>query len=550
MASSAAGAGSRRRRLGAWGFEGESFPPSQSLLQWLTERLGDPVPYPRFDPSSFRPQEPRSLPRLTGDLSQEPLDRLAHARGQGLPDLLRLRAGAVSTLPDAVVKPGSALEVDQILEQCSSAEVRIVPWGGGTSVTGGVNIPVGSFPIISLDMERLSDLEELDLESGLATFGTGVAGPEIEAQLAPHGLTLGHFPQSWELSTLGGWIATRATGQESLAHGGIDRMLAGVEAVAPAGELRLPAVPSNASGPDLRQLLLGSEGRLGILTRATVRVRRRPERLQVEAVLLPSWEEGLEAVRELTQDRLPLQLLRLSDEPETEVALRTGLAQHGYVAPLVRGWIRLRGIKGSGCLLLCGAAGGVDETEATLDRAAGALHRHGAVALGRRPGRRWLEDRFRHPYLRDSLLDRGIATDTLETAASWSSLPSLARTVRHALESALQDEQESTAVLCHLSHPYADGASLYFTFFFLASPDFEAALTRWARLKRRATAALLQAGGTLTHHHGIGRWHAPWLAREIGEPGRRVLEAAARALDPLDLLNPQALLDPEDRLEV
>ena len=312
----------------------------------------------------------------------------------------------------------------------------------------------------------------------------------------------------------------------------------------------LVAVPSTASGPDLRQLLLGSEGRLGILTRATVRVRRRPECLQVEAVLLPTWEEGLEAVRELTQDRLPLQLLRLSDEPETEVALRTGLAQHDYVAPLVRGWFRLRGIKGSGCLLLCGAAGGADETEATLDRAAGILHRHGAVALGRRPGHRWLEDRFRHPYLRDSLLDRGIATDTLETAASWSSLPSLARTVRHALESALHDEQESTAVLCHLSHPYADGASLYFTFFFLASPDFEAALTRWARLKRRATAALLQAGGTLTHHHGIGRWHAPWLAREIGEPGRRVLEAAARALDPLDLLNPQALLDPEDRLEV
>jgi alkyldihydroxyacetonephosphate synthase len=269
----------------------------------------------------------------------------------------------------------------------------------------------------------------------------------------------------------------------------------------------------------------------------------------VESLLLPTWEEGLEAVRELSQKRLPLQLLRLSDEPETEVALRTGLANHAVVAPLLRTWIRLRGIRGSGCLMLCGAAGSPGQAEASLDRAAGILRHHGAVALGRRPGRRWLEDRFRHPYLRDSLLDHGIATDTLETAAPWSRLTSLARGVRLAIESALQDDDEKTSVLCHLSHPYQDGASLYFTFFFRCPTDVEEALARWARLKRRATKVLLEAGGTLTHHHGVGLWHAPWLEREIGSTGRRLLEAAARAVDPEGILNPQVLLDPEDRLE-
>ena len=549
MASSDAGSGPPRRRLAGWGFEGESFPPSDSLLQWLEERLGKTVPYPRFDPSSFLPVDSQPLPRLPCQISLEPLDRLAHARGQGLPDLLRLRAGAVSALPDAVARPGSATEIEQVLQLCSQSEIRLIPWGGGTSVTGAVNVLPGQNPVLSLDMERLSGLEGLDPESRLATFGAGVRGPELESQLAPYGLTLGHFPQSWELSTLGGWIATRASGQESLANGGIERLLAGTEAVTPTGRLELAAMPSTAAGPDLRQVLLGSEGRFGVLTQATVRVSPLPECMHVEALLLPSWEVGLEAVRELTQNRLPLQLLRLSDEPETEVALRAGLADHSLVAPLLRGWIRLRGIRGSGCLLLCGAAGSVGETELCLDRAAAILRRHGAVALGRRPGRRWLEDRFRHPYLRDSLLDRGIATDTLETAAPWSSLPSLAQGVRAALESALQEEQEATSVLCHLSHPYQDGASLYFTFFFRCPTDVHKALGRWARLKRRATEALLEAGGTLTHHHGVGRWHAPWLEQEVGSTGHRLLAAAARAVDPEGILNPQVLLDPEDRLE-
>lgn len=552
--------GGARRRLGGWGFEGEAFPPSDELLAWLLRHLGEhPTeqgePFPAFDAARFRPPPPRSLPdALVGvgaPLSTEPLDRLAHARGQGLTDLLRLRSGTVPALPDGVLRPGDDQEIEGLLRAAAREGLRVIPWGGGTSVTGGVNVLPGDAPVVSLDLERLAGLEDLDEVSGLATLGAGTPGPAVEAALAGHGFTLGHFPQSWELSTLGGWAATRASGQESLGYGGIQELVAGLELVAPAGSLRIPAFPASAAGPDLRHVAMGSEGRLGVITRATVRVRRRPERLQVVGSLVPGWDEGLEASRELLQEGVPLTLLRLSDEPETEVALAVGLGgRSSMVGPLVKGYLRLRGIRGTGCMLLTGAAGAASDVEETLERAAAVVKRHGGVSLGASPGRRWLADRFRHPYLRDALLDRGIATDTLETAAPWSRVPGLARGVRRALEEALAMESEEAAVLCHLSHPYRDGSSLYFTFFFRCPADPEAAVARWAALKRAATRAVVAGGGTLSHHHGVGSWHAPWYGDEVGSAGRELVAAAAAALDPAGVLNPHVLLDPEDRLEI
>ncbi len=415
-------------------------------------------------------------------------------------------------------------------------------------------MPTGEAPTVTVDLERLAGLETFDPVSGLATFGAGTAGPAIEAALAARrddggpGFTLGHFPQSWELSTLGGWAATRASGQESLAYGSIQEMVAGLELVAPAGRLVLPALPASAAGPDLRHLVLGSEGQLGVITRATVRVRRRPEILEVVGTLLPTWEAGLEASRALLQAGVPLDLLRLSDAPETEVALAVGLAGHAWARPLLGGWLRLRGIRGSGCLLLTGAAGTLQQVEDALERSRPLLRRHGGVSLGAGPGRTWLRDRFRHPYLRDALLDRGLATDTLETAAPWSRLPALAAAVRRALEGALEPEGERVAVLCHVSHPYRDGSSLYFTLFFRTAAGPEATVERWARVKRTATEAIVAGGGTLSHHHGIGAWHAPWYGREVGAKGVELVAAAAAALDPAGVLNPGVLLDSTDRL--
>jgi alkyldihydroxyacetonephosphate synthase len=537
------------RRLGGWGFEGRSFPPSPGLLTWLEKHLGETQPFPLFDPIGLAVPKGRRLPDLPLESSSEPLDRLAHARGQGLTDLLRLRSGTVPAIPDGVARPSDSQEVAAMLEGCAAAGIRVIPWGGGTSVTGGVNVVPGKQSVITLDLERLSGLEGLDPKSGLATFGAGTSGPAIEGALRQHGLTLGHFPQSWELSTLGGWIATRASGQESLGYGGICDLVAGLDMVAPAGRLELPPLPASAAGPDLRQLVLGSEGRLGVVTSATVRVRPQPERLEVEAAILPSWEAGVEAARRLTQERVPLSLLRLSDETETAVAMTVGLSGHPWMAPLVRRWLDLRGIKGGGCLMLLGSAVSSSRIRTTFPRARALLRTLGAVSLGSKPGRQWLADRFRHPYLRDGLLDRGVATDTLETAAPWTVLPAVYRATRRALESTLAEYDESTAVLCHLSHPYPDGASLYFTFFFRCPADVDLAIERWGSLKRAATSAIVGAGGTLSHHHGVGSWHAPWLAEEIGSDGVRLLAAVADAFDPRGVLNPTVLLDSKDRLE-
>lgn len=538
------------RRVGAWGFVGTDYPPSPQLLEWLAAHVGPPgAPYPQFDRSRSEPPPPPRIPDCGAPTSQDPFDRLVHARGQGLTDLLRLRAGSVSAYPAAVVRPENAAQVEAVLRECGRAGLHVVPWGGGTSVTGGVTVMPGP-PVVTLDLGRLARLERLDEESHLAIFGAGTLGPALEAALAPHGFTLGHFPQSWELSSLGGWIVTRASGQESLGYGSIQDLVAGVEVVAPAGRLIVPAFPASAAGPDLRQVVAGSEGRLGVVTRATVRVRPRPEVQVVTATLLPSWEAGLAAARSIVQEQVPLTLLRLSDPPETEVAMAVGLAGHARAAPLVRRWLQLRGIGATACMMLCGAAGAGREVRRALRQARGVLRRHRGVSLGTGPGRHWLADRFRHPYLRDALLDVGIATDTLETAAPWARLPALGGAVGRALASALSSEDERVAVLCHLSHPYDDGSSLYFTFFFRCPPDPEAAVARWATIKRAATEAIVTGGGTLSHHHGVGSWHAPWLEREVGPDGVRLLRSAVAVLDPAGIMNPHVLLDPLDRLEV
>jgi len=538
-----------KRRLGGWGFEDESLLPSPELLAWLDAHIG-PAAHPVPATTAAPPEIPaEDLGELPAELSTDTLDRLAHARGQGLIDVLRIRSGLVPALPDAVCRPTDAYEVEGVLRSCASRDIRVIPWGGGTSVTGGVNVLAGDSPVLSLDLERLSGCSAIDEYSGLATFGPGTRGPDVESALAGHGLTLGHFPQSWELATVGGWAATRSSGQESLGYGRIEDMVAGLELVSPVGRLRVPTGPASAAGPDLGRFIMGSEGRFGVITEATLRVRPRPEETVVAAAMLPDIERGLDAVRELVVCGVPLTMIRLSDAPETEVAMAVGLRANRF-APLVERWLKLRGIGDDSCLMLFGAAGDSDGVGDCLRCAREIIGGHRSTYLGRGPGRHWLRDRFRHPYLRESLLDIGYATDTLETAATWSSALALRGAVTAAIGNALEGENERVAVLCHVSHPYRDGASLYFTFFFRCANTTEETIARWARIKRAATDQLVTSGVTLSHHHGIGQWHAPWLGAEIGEEGMAVIAAAANCFDPEGIMNPNVLLDPTERLEL
>jgi len=539
----------RKRRIGGWGFEGETYSPSPQLIQWLEDHMGPaehPMPVGPAAPPSI---EARVLPSLPGDVSLDPVDRLAHCRGQGLVDVIRLRCGLIPALPDAVCRPVDEQQVAAILSEAGRSGLHVIPWGGGTSVTGGVNVLADQGPVLSIDLERMAGLVDLDEISGLATFGPGTTGPATEEALAVHGLTLGHFPQSWELSTVGGWVATRSAGQESLGYGRIEDMVAGLEMVAPAGVLRLPARPASAAGPDLRHLALGSEGRLGIITSATLRVRPRPSTTRFEGALVPHLDHGLAAVRELVNSGIPLTSVRLSDASETQVAMAIGLAA-SFAAPLVRRYLALRGMGDDSCLMLFGTAGERESVLDTLQSARAIIRSHRGVMLGRGPGRTWLHDRFRHPYLRESLLDLGWATDTMETAAPWSQVPEVRDTVSSAIAAALEPEGERVPVLCHVSHPYRDGASGYFTFFFRCAAEPELTVHRWASVKRAANNALVDLGVTLSHHHGVGQWHAPSLPSEIGEVGRRMLSIVAEFADPDGILNPQVLLDSKDRLEL
>ncbi len=319
---------------------------------------------------------------------------------------MALRSGRIAAFPDGVAYPLSTGDVAKLLDYAARVDARVIPYGGGTSVVGHINPEPGERPVLTINMRRMNQLARLDSISQLATFGAGVAGPELEAQLRARGFTLGHYPQSFEFSTLGGWVATRSSGQQSLGYGRIENLFAGGTLLAPAGEMRLPPFPASAAGPDLRQIVLGSEGRLGILTEATVRVSPLPEHEEFHAIFFPDFINGTTAVRRIVQARLSLSLLRLSTPVETRTTL--ALAGHERLIGLLETMLGVRGVGDGKCMLLCGFTGQSktvrDARQATLEIA----REHGGVSVGRRFGEQWIEGRFRTPYLRNTLVGIGL----------------------------------------------------------------------------------------------------------------------------------------------
>jgi alkyldihydroxyacetonephosphate synthase len=469
--------------------------------------------------------------------------RVGHAAGRSYPDLVRLRTGDLAGAPDAVVEPGSADEVRALLAACAEARVAVVPFGGGTSVVGGVDAVADGFPaLISLDLRRLDRLVAVDRTSLTATFEGGLFGPAAERLLAAEGVTLGHFPQSFEFSTVGGWVATRSAGQASTGHGRIDELVEGLRLVAPGGEVARRAVPATAAGPDVRQLVIGSEGALGVICEATLRVRQLPSSRRYEGWSFRSFAEGCEALRVMEQADASPDVVRLSDEHETRLSLT--LPSTGSATERAgRAYLRLRGHEG-GSLAIVGFEGDEDDVERRRLHTGALLRAGGGLRLGRRPGEAWLRGRYAGPYLRDALLDHGAFVETLETATSWSNLPTLYAAVNDALRQSLSERGTPPLIMCHVSHLYRSGASLYFTF--MARQEPEAALEQWHAAKVAACDAIVANGGTITHHHAIGRDHAPWLSAEIGSVGIDLLRAAKERLDPVGIMNPGKLL-PMDR---
>ncbi|MBN1966528.1 MAG: FAD-binding oxidoreductase, partial [Anaerolineae bacterium] len=474
----------------------------------------------------------------------DPADRVRHARGQSLPDWVALRSGRIPVFPDGVAYPLADSDVQALIRFAAETGTRLIPYGGGTSVAGHINPLPGDAPVLIVDLGRMNTLRRFDEISGMATFGAGVSGPDLEAQLRARGFTLGHYPQSFELSTLGGWIATRSSGQQSLHYGRIEQLFCGGRLESPAGRLDLPCFPASAAGPDLREWVLGSEGRLGIITEATVRVSRLPEREDFRGIFFPTFEQGMAAVRAMAQARLPLSMLRLSTAIETQTTLT--LAGHERVIGLLERYLTLRGAGDDKCLLILGATGRASMVKATIKAARGIAGDHGGVHIGRIFGNQWLKSRFRTPYLRNTLWEMGYAIDTLETATPWHNVPTMLEAIESALRSALADTGERIHVFTHLSHVYPLGSSVYTTYLFRAASNPDETLARWQALKTAASTAIVEHGGTISHQHGVGTDHAPYLAAEKGLLGISALKAVCQHFDPAGIMNPGKLLAGED----
>ncbi len=510
------------------------------------ECRAEPVPLTdvRLGESRLSKRASKRLAQAVGEqwLKSDREERVLHAAGRGYPDLIRLRAGSIKSAPDAVAYPQDEKEVGAVLEACSAEHVAVVPFGGGTSVVGGVEpIRDGFDAVLTLDLGRMAEVTNVDSRSLIADFGPGLRGPQAEAALARSGLTLGHFPQSFEYATIGGFVATRSAGQASTGYGKIEEMVLGLRALSPAGLLEVKPVPASAAGPQLRELLVGSEGLLGVITRATLAVRPRPHERRFEGWMFKSFPEGAEAFRRLEQSGTAPDVARLSDEVETMVSLQmAGGRTLGQRAG--RAYIKTRRYEG-GCLAILGFEGDSSSVARRRAQAARMLRSAGGLSLGPTPGRAWERQRYEGPYLRDALLDNCIMVETLETATRWSSLMDLYAAVVQAIREVLESRDTPPLVMCHVSHLYPSGASLYFTFF--AAQQKEQELDQWQAAKSAATDAIVSAGGTITHHHAVGRDHAAWLSSEIGELGVELIRAAKERLDPGGILNPGKLLPPE-----
>lgn len=395
-------------------------------------------------------------------------------------------------------------------------------------MVGGLE-PVASGPCITLHLGRLSRILAVDPVAGTVTAEAGILGPALEDDLNARGLTLGHFPQSFHYSTLGGWIATRSAGQKSTLYGKIEERVRSLRLVSPGGSLSTPEVPAAAAGPDLNQAITGSEGVLGVITRATMRLAPLPEYSDYRGYLFSSFVEGVEAARQIMRSELRPAVFRLSDEADTETSLAMRAPPDETApAPTI-------------ALLIIGFEGREREARLGWEQAEPVLDRYGARPLGQGPGEAWNRARFEAPYLRDDFLDRGIMLDTLETATTWSRYLDLYRAVREGLASAMGERQH---IMGHLSHCYSDGASIYYTF--LAPQERGNEIEQWQRVKSAATQAVVEHGGALSHHHAIGTDNRPWMASYLGAGGIHALAALKQAFDPHGIMNPGKLIPAEE----
>ncbi len=528
------------RRWNGWGDDSFHLELPNNGEAFLRERLGRAQSLQEATLESVCDRVPQSRLPEHELIWRDAETRVRHARGQSLADWLAMRSGEFGHFPDAVALPETREQVAQLLQWACEVDAEVIPYGGGTSVAGHINPRASQRPVLTLSLERMNRLLDLDTESQIATFGAGTPGPLVEAQLLAQGYTLGHFPQSFELSTLGGWVASRSSGQQSLRYGRIEQLFAGGRVETLEGPWEIPTFPASAAGPDVREMILGSEGRLGIISEVKVRVTPVPDQESFHVLFFPDWEAARTCARELVQNRTFLSMLRLSNAIETETQL--ALAGHPALIGMLERYLSARGAGEGKCMMTIGVTGTRDQCRTGLRELRRISRRHGGVYTGTHLGKKWEAKRFTMPYLREALWQHGYVVDTLETATDWDNVDGLMGRIEGTLGHGLEAEGEKVHVFTHLSHVYPQGCSIYTTYVFRCADTYEETQRRWSRLKAATSDTIVRNRGTISHQHGVGRDHAPYLPIEKGPMTMAALNALSQRFDPQQRLAPGVLL--------
>jgi alkyldihydroxyacetonephosphate synthase len=529
------------KRIQGWGNKNTDYPVPESAYSYLKKVVGPPIKLINISVEDLLKKVPVAEIPKHDLITIEPEERLCHARGQSLSDWVEMYDGLVNTFPDGVAYPTSNGDVKELIKFAQKENLNLIPYGGGSSVVGHLTPPDEGPPTLSVDMSKMGDLVELNTESHEATFGAGISGPSLEEQLKKQGYTLGHFPQSWEYSTLGGWIVTRSVGQQSYHYGRIEPLFVSGHLESPAGPIDLPRVPKSAAGPDLRHMILGSEGRMGILTHATMRVRTLPEEEHFYSAFFPNFEIGSQAVREIAQAELPLSMLRLSDPMETETTFQ--LSGEEKLVDVAKKGLNLFGQGDNRCMLIYGITGNHAQNRLADRQLAHYVHKHNGMMVKFYLGEAWMKKRFLTPYLRNTLWDLGYALDTLETSLPWDKLFDGRQAILRVIENGLEEENEKVLVFSHISHVYTNGGSMYVTYLYRRAADPCQTLARWKTLKSAASKEIVRMGGTISHQHGVGIDHKAYLPSEKSPLGIQAIRNVIQTFDPSQIMNKGKLVD-------
>jgi alkyldihydroxyacetonephosphate synthase len=532
------------KRLQGWGNIHTDYPVPEPAKKFLADFIGNPLTLKDATPEEILSKVPQSKLKPHPIITTDPLERSAHARGQSTSDWVDMRDGLIDSFPDGVAYPASLQDVVDLIQYAKNTGTHLIPYGGGSSVVGHLTPLKAYSPTLSVDMSRMDRVLKISEQDLTAIIQAGTSGPLLEEQLNKAGYTLGHFPQSWEYSTLGGWIVTRSVGQQSYYYGRIEPLFAGGHLETPSGAIDLPPFPKSAAGPDLREWVLGSEGRYGILTEATMRIRRLPQRENFYAAFFPNWEEGVKAEMEIAQRQLGVCMSRLSDAMETETTMQ--LSGEDKLVAIAKKGLNLVGQHDERVMLIYGVTGESATTSLAKRQVRAIIPKYHGIPVNFYLGPAWIKKRFLTPYLRNTLWELGYSLDTFETSLPWSVLKECNAKIMHDLTHALEDVNERVLGFSHISHIYTNGGSMYVTYVYRRAADPAETLARWKRIKAMASSTIIAYGGTISHQHGVGIDHKPYLLKEKSSLGIKLLQNSIKCLDPDGICNPGKLVDPEN----